>query len=140
MFYTGMSFKLRFCCKRQTERTILGKQSGWTWAGGHVRRGLGTQGRAELPLCCARACVCPTLSGLCSAGGASCSAAESRTFTYLFPTNSRILITFETTYFFPSFFSLFIHLGFTSFLSYTAIYSAVLIAFFPLIHFGLIWF
>lgn len=35
-------------------------------------------------------------------------AAESRTFTYLFPTNSRILITFETTYFFPSFFSPFL--------------------------------
>lgn len=59
MFCIGMSFKLWFCCKRQTEGTTLGCSLAQPWAGGRARPGLVTWGRAELPLHCARAHVCP---------------------------------------------------------------------------------
>lgn len=107
IFCIGMSFILWFCCKRQTGGTTLGSSLAQPWAGGPLRSDLGTRGRAELPLHCARARVCPvSLSVSCHQEGlpAQSHALESHTFTYLFPTNSRKLITFDTISVFPSFF------------------------------------
>lgn len=128
-FYIGMSFKLQFYCKRQNEGTALGSSLAQAWTDGPVRPGLGIWGRAELPLRCARARVCPvSLSVPCQCLShpmsvpcpclshpmsvphhqeglpAQSHAVESLTLTHLFPANSRKLITFDTiSFFFPHF-------------------------------------
>lgn len=102
MFYIGMSFKLRFCCR--------GRQKGLPWEAVWLSLGQVPVGglawglRAKQSSLCTvpdpvsvPPHVCPTPSG-----GDSCSVPG--TFTYLFPTNSRKLITFDTTSFFPPFF------------------------------------
>lgn len=80
----------------------LGSSLAGTWAG--VAWGAGAE---QSSLCAVRDPVSVPRchrSGLQEGLPAQPRAAESRTFTYLLPTNSRKLITFDTTYFFASFF------------------------------------